>query len=311
MIMNPFVFTVNPAVYLIIAMVVWGSSFAAMKLAVTVYDPILITFVRLLIASGVFLGLRRGFGPIRYRRGDWRWLTLMALFEPVLYFALEANALRFTSSAAAATVIALLPLSVALAAQWLLHEVVSGRLYAGLLVSVVGVILLTGTDEQTALSPQPWLGNALEFLAMLCAVGYTLAVKRLSAHYSALLLTAAQAFIGSVLYLPLLPFAAIPVVVDGPAMLAVLYLGAVVSVLAYLCYNYALGQLPASQVAAYSSLIPVFAAFFGWWLVGETLTLVQSIAMLLVLAGVIYSQTGSATLDSQAVLNPVKSQPAG
>ena len=88
--------------------------------------------------------------------------------------------------------------------------------------------------------------------------------------------------------MPLLPFAAIPVVVDGPAMLAVLYLGAVVSVLAYLCYNYALGQLPASQVAAYSSLIPVFAAFFGWWLVGETLTLVQSIAMLLVLAGVIY-----------------------
>ncbi|MCC9000348.1 MAG: DMT family transporter [Candidatus Contendobacter sp.] len=305
--MNPLVFACNPAVYLIAAMLIWGSSFAAMKLAVAVYDPILITFVRLLIASGVFWGLRRWFGPIRYRQGDWRWLMLMALFEPVLYFALEANALRFTSSAAAATVIALLPLSVALAAQWLLHETVSGRLYAGVLASVVGVILLTGSDEQTALSPQPWLGNALEFLAMLCAVGYTLAVKRLSAHYPALFLTAAQAFIGSVLYLPLLPFVEITGVVDGPAMLAVLYLGAVVSVLAYLCYNHALGQLPASQVAAYSSLVPVFAAFFGWRLLDETLTMVQGIAILLVLAGVIYSQTRVATLDPQPALNPVKS----
>ena len=68
---------------------------------------------------------------------------------------------------------------------------------------------------------------------MLCTVGYTLAVKRLSAHYPALFLTAAQAFIGSVLYLPLLPFAELTGVIDGPAMLAVLYLGAVVSVLGH------------------------------------------------------------------------------
>lgn len=307
MTINPFVLMRNHVACLMVAMAVWGSSFAAMKLAVAVYDPILITFARLLIASGVFLGLRRRFGPIRYRRGDWRWLMLMALFEPVLYFALEANALRFTSSAAAATVIALLPLGVALAAQWLLREVVSGRLYAGVLASVAGVILLTGSDEQTALSPQPWLGNTLEFLAMLCAIGYTLAVKRLSAHYPALFLTAAQAFIGSALYLPLLPFAELTGVIDGPAMLAVLYLGAVVSVLAYLCYNHALSQLPASQVAAYSSLIPACAALFGWWLLGETLTLVQGVATLLVLAGVVYSQTGAAILDPQPALSPVKS----
>lgn len=296
----------NPTVYLTAAMLIWGSSFPAMKLAVAVYDPILITFGRLIIASLVFLGLRRWFVPIRYRRGDWKWLILMALFEPVLYFVLEANALRFTSSAAAATVIALLPLSVALAAQWLLREAVTGRLYAGVAISVVGVILLTGTGEETALSPNPWLGNALEFLAMLCAVGYTLAVKRLSARYPALFLTAAQAFIGGVLYLPLLPFAEFAATIDWPALLAVLYLGAVVSVLAYLFYNRALGLLPASRVAVYSSLIPVFGAFFGWLLLGETLSLVQGAAVLLTLAGVVYSQTGPAIADD---LQPLAESP--
>lgn len=296
----------HPALFLIAAMVIWGGSFAAMKLAVAVYDPILITFGRLVIASLVFMALWRWLGPVRYRRGDWKWLALMALFEPVLYFVFETNALRFTSSAAAATVIALLPLSVAVAAQWLLREVVTGRLYAGVLISVVGTILLTGAGEETALSPNPWLGNALEFLAMLCAVGYTLVVKRLSAHYPALFLTAVQVFLGGVLYLPLLPFAEFTMTVDWPALLAVLYLGAVVSVVAYLFYNHALGLLPASQVAIYVSLIPALGAFFGWLLLGETLNLVQGAAILLTLGGVIYGQTGSVATDPEPVTQPAE-----
>ena len=297
----------TPAVYLVAAMVIWGSSFATMKLAVAVYDPLLVTFARLLIASAVFIALRSRFGSIRYRPGDWRWLALMALCEPVLYFILEANALRFTSSAAAATIIAMLPLTVALAAQWLLREAVSGRVYVGVMISVAGCILLTSVGEETALSPQPWLGNGLQLLAMLCAVGYTLIVKRLSAHYPALFLTAMQAFIGTALYLPLLPFAEFSLTVSWSALLAVLYLGAVVSVLAYLCYNQALSLLPASQVAVYSSLIPVFAAAFGGWLLDEAFSLMQGLAIGLVLAGVVYSQTGPANLDPQPLPQPVKS----
>jgi len=296
----------HPALYLIAAMLIWGSSFAAMKLAVAVYDPILITFGRLVIAALVFLALWRWLGPVQYRRGDWKWLLLMTLFEPLLYFVFEANALRFTSSAAAATVIALLPLSVALAAQWLLREAVTGRLYAGVLVSCVGVMLLTGTGEETALSPHPWLGNTLEFLAMLCAVGYTLVVRRLSAHYPALFLTAVQAFLGGALYLPLLPFAEFTAAVDWSALLAVGYLGAVVSVLAYLFYNHALGLLPASQVAVYVSLIPALGAFFGWLVLGETLNLTQGAAILLTVAGVGYSQTGTSAAEPEPTTQPAE-----
>lgn len=64
------------------------------------------------------------------------------------------------------------------------------RLYTGVLASVAEVVLLAGAGEETALSPNPWLGNALEFLAMLCAVGYTLVVRRLSVRYPALVVLA-------------------------------------------------------------------------------------------------------------------------
>jgi len=308
--MNFRIFDRHPAFYLIMAMLIWGSSFAAMKRAVMVYDPIVITFARLLISALVLLPFWRRMGAVHYRRGDWKWLLLMALCEPVLYFVFESNALRLTSSAAAATIIALLPLTVALAAQWLLREVVTGRLYVGLLVSVAGVVLLTGMGNETELSPHPWLGNTLEFLAMLCAVGYTLVVRRLSAHYPALFLTAVQAVIGSALYLPLLPFATFTTAVDGTALLAVWYLGAVVSVLAYLCYNQALSVLPASRVAAYASLIPVLSVFFGWVLLGETLSWLQGGAVLLTLAGVVYSQSGTTDPQSPSPRGGVKPVPA-
>lgn len=57
-----------------------------------------------------------------------------------------------------------------------------------------------------------------------------------------------QAFIGAALYLPLLPFAEFSLTVSWPALLAVLYLGAVVSVLAYLCYNQALTSCPPARL---------------------------------------------------------------
>jgi drug/metabolite transporter (DMT)-like permease len=263
-----------------------------MKLALETYDPMLVAFSRVTLAALVFLMLWRYFGRIDYRVGDWKWLVLMAFFEPFLYFVMETQALRFTSSAAAATIIALLPLSVAIAARFILQERLTGRLWTGLTLAVGGALLVTWSGEATDTAPAPLLGNALEFLAMLAAVGYTLMVKQLSNRYSAFFLTAVQSFVGSVLFLPPL------LLTNGFAgaewswqpVAAIVYLGAIVSVLAYLMFNHALSQMPASKVSVFTSLIPVFAAGFGWLLLGERIGLIQGLGILLVVAGLLYGQ---------------------
>lgn len=109
------------------------------------------------------------------------------------------------------------------------------------------------------------------------------------------------------LYLPLLLFAEFTTTVDWPALLAVLYLGAVVSVLAYLFDNHALGLLLASQVTVYVSPIPALGAFSGWLLLGEMLNLTQGAAILLTVAGVVYSQTGSRVAELEPATQPVES----
>ncbi|HYQ92786.1 MAG TPA: DMT family transporter [Candidatus Competibacteraceae bacterium] len=277
---------------LILAALIWGSSFTATKSALATLDPVMVAFSRLVIAMPFLLLLWRRFGPIWYQRGDWKFLLSMALFEPFLYFILEAHALRLTSSAAAATIIALLPLAVALTAYLVLREQVARRLWAGLFIALAGTLLLIWSGQATALAPNPLLGNLLEGFAMLTAVGYTLLVKQLSARYSALFLTATQTFLGAILLLPFAWNSTAGQLQTAPwqTWLILLYLGTMVSIGAYFLYNRALSKLPANQVVLYISLIPVFAALFDWLFLGETLNWLQSSATLVVAAGVIYSQ---------------------
>jgi len=289
---NPLLFAWSPLVGLLLAIFFWGSSFAVMKFALETFDPFLVAFGRLFIASLVFLAGWRWVGAIHYHPGDWKWLTAMAFFEPFLYFVCETHALQLTSSAAAATIIALLPLVVAVAARFMLHEALTARTVIGMIVALLGVLLLTWSGEINDKAPNPLLGNLLEVLAMLAAVGYTLLVKVLSQRYSAVFLTAMQSFIGSALYLPflLLPSTRSVESFSWPAVWAVIHLGVVVSVVAYILFNHALSKMTVTRVMIFTSLIPVFAAFFGWTLFAETINAKQAIAIAMVVAGVFYAQ---------------------
>ncbi|MGV8488790.1 EamA family transporter, partial [Pseudomonas aeruginosa] len=82
--------------------------------------------------------------------------------------------------------------------------------------------------------------------AMLCATGYSLLLKQLSAISSAFALTAMQAFVGTLFFLPLaLASADLPSQPSALGIQAVVYLGVVVTVGAYGLYNFGVGRLPA------------------------------------------------------------------
>jgi drug/metabolite transporter (DMT)-like permease len=161
-------------------------------------------------------------------------------------------------------------------------------------------------------APQPLLGNFFELLAMVCATGYTLLLKHLSARYSPFILTAMQAFIGSVFFLPLAAVGSgVPPAPSGQGLFALVYLGSVVTVGAYGLYNFGVSRLPASQATGFINLIPVFTLVFAWLLLGERLNGQQLLAAGLVFAGVALSQWRSATpapaaCPSTSVTGPAK-----
>ncbi len=128
---------------------------------------------------------------------------------------------------------------------------------------------------------------------MVCAAGYTIALKSLTERYSPFFLTAMQAFIGCIFYLPLLllPNTALPTTFHVVPGLAVIYLGAVITLGAYGLYNFGLKYVPANKAVSFVNLIPVISVLLGWLILGETFNLNQCLAAVVILGGVTLSQT--------------------
>lgn len=275
----------------VIAMALWGSSFIGLKIAFVDIPPLWVIWARMAIGSVIFLAAWRWRGRCEYRAGDWKYLLGLSVCEPCLYFLFEALALQYTSAAQAGMITALLPLMVAVGAFVFLRERISRAALFGFLIAVVGSVWLSVSGSADAQAPAPLLGNFLEFLAMLCAVGYILTLKHLSTRYSPFLLTALQSFVGVVFFLPLAWISApLPAAVSSTSLLAVLYLGVVVTVGAYGLYNYSVSHLPASQASAFVNLIPMFTLVFATVLLGERLNGEQIAGAVLVFVGVALSQ---------------------
>jgi len=292
-----------PFFSLILAMLLWASSFVALKLAFRGYHPMQVIFGRMFIASLCFVVFIPSFRKLNWRRRDLKYLLIMAICEPCLYFTFEAKALELTTASQAGMITAMLPLLVAIMAWRLLKEHITRQTLAGFTLAIFGAIWLSLASDASTEAPNPLLGNFCEFLAMVCAAGYMVSIKYLTDNYPPLFLTAFQAFVGSLFFFPflLLPDIGFPTELNNGPFLAIVYLGTFITFGAYGCYNYSVSHMPASQAAGYVNLIPVFSVILGILILGESLNMFQLLACGLVFIGVGISSWRRATVLVQPI----------
>ena len=281
-----------PVLSLLVASLLWGSSFVVFKYTFGVYDRWVVVFGRLAVASLCFVFMPGVFRNVRFRWADLPALLFMALCEPCFYYLFEARALTNTTASQAAMITAILPFLVALAARGILRESFSPRMLTGFCLATLGAVLLSVSADVLEDAPHPALGNFQEFLAMVCATGYIVSARHLSARYGPLFLTAVQTCVGALFFLPFLflPSTVLPVALSPVAVLAIAYLGIFVSLAAYALYNFGVSRLTAGRAAAFINLIPAFALLLGWVALGERLNAVQWLAAAVIFFGVWLSQ---------------------
>lgn len=283
---------------LFLAMLLWSSSFIALKYAVVEYHPMVMVTGRLFVAVALLAVFwkwiyKKPVGTIS--RKDWWLLLVLGLLEPSLYLLLEGYAMRLTTASQAGMIVASQPIFVLLLAFVILKEKVRRRTAIGFVLALWGVIWLCADAVATEHAPDPLLGNILECLAMVCGAMYVITAKKLSAACSPLLITAVQAVVGLLFFLPLLALPNVNLPVSFPLVptLAVVYLGLMVSLVSFVLFNYSIVRLPAAQTGAFLNLVPIMTVFLGMSLMGDTLTVGQWIASALVMCGVLLSQYGS------------------
>lgn len=278
---------------LLAAMIIWSTSFVALKITFRSYDPMFVIWCRQALASLLFLFvIKKLWKKCTYRQGDYKLLLLMAIFEPCLYFLFEAMAITNTTASQAGILTSTLPILVAIAAFFTLEEKTNSITWIGFITAVAGAAILSIYSEVTVNAPNPVLGNFLEFCAMVCAAGYTISLKRLSSRYNPFFLTAFQCFTGSIFFLPFIftrgkvfptEFLVYPVT-------GIIYLGVFVTIGAYGLYSVGISKVKAGTAAAFVNLIPVFTMFFSWIFLGEKMNSVQYCGCGLIFTGVYLSQ---------------------
>jgi drug/metabolite transporter (DMT)-like permease len=284
-----------PVAALFAAVLLWGGSFAAMRLSVQAMSPWSVMWLRMAIALAVILPFAGRLKIEAYRRGDWKLIGPMVLFQPCFYFLLESNALCYTTSSQAGVISAFVPILVAVGAWMILAEPLGKRTLAGLFLSVTGVAILSLSGRPDSAAANPLLGNVLELGAMACAAVNMIMVKRLCDRYNPWLLTALQVVAGTLFFSPglVLLLREPGVAWTPPLILSIVFLGALVTLGAFGLYNWGMSRIPASRASVFINLVPVTAVAVGWMVMGESLNGLQCVAAAAVVIGVGISQKGS------------------
>ncbi len=288
----------SPLAYIAVtaAMIIWGASFVATKIALSAVPPYTLVFARFSLAAAVLFPLwlwrRREKLHLRHLLG----LGLLGLLDPGLYYVFETLGLLHTSASAASLIIAAVPVFVTVLAALFLHESVKTAGILGIILTMIGVAFLTVKDFDVRLFFQgSWFGNLLILGAALCAACYTIISRRLSHLYHTWTLTLIQVGIGTLVYLPLAisewhrnlvhQAGAAPVA-------AVVFLSLFATLGAFLLYNFSLGTLEASRAAVFINVVPLVTVIIAWLYLHEHLDWRQSFGGMLIVSGVFLTTDG-------------------
>jgi drug/metabolite transporter (DMT)-like permease len=279
-----------PYLALSAAVLFWGLSFVATKVALESMPTFTLIFARFSIGSCIFLGLIAHYGVPRFTRKNQVKMFFTALFEPGLYFVFETIGLQHTTAPKAALIIAMIPVVVLLLASVFLKERSSPWSLFGIGLSLTGIAVLVGGDPDFRWARGGHLlGDLLIFGAVVSAALYIVCARDLGRNHSAREITSMQTLYGALFYTPAFLWELQEIqwsAITGRSIAALIYLAIFATGGAFLSYNYALTKISASRAAVFINGVPVVTAVGAWILLGEKLTMLQAWGGLLVLLGV-------------------------
>ena len=270
---------------------IWGSNFSVVKAALTEFSPLAFNAVRFVLASLVMAAFLATSGTrIRFEKGDALRLIGLGLLGNVVYQALFIHGVDWTRAGNAALMLSAVPLIVALLSVGLKHETISRAGWAGVALSIGGIVLiLWGSSRGLSFGSDTVRGDLTMLAAALAWSVYTVLSAPYVQRYGTLPVTAFTMWTGTIGL----------VAVSTPALLAqdwnsislgawggLVFSGALAIALAYILWYYGIRHLGSSRTAVYSNTVPIVALIVAWLTLGEVPTWVQMAGTVMILGGI-------------------------
>jgi len=276
----------------IFAVVVWGVSFIATKVALRDVSPVTVVWLRFAIGF-IILG-----AAVRMRwqfslpaRSDLGYFALLGFLGITFHQWLQSTGLQTAQATTTAWIVATTPIFIALLGWLVLKERLRWVQTLGILLATVGVLLVVTRGNLASLASGSF-GEPGDFLILLSAPNWAvfsiLSRRGLRRFPATLMMFYVMGF--GWLFTMLLLFAGpglseIPNL-TLPGWLGVIFLGVFCSGLAYIFWYDALQALPVAQAGAFVYLEPFVTLVVAALVLGEVVTLVSLLGGGVILLGV-------------------------
>jgi drug/metabolite transporter (DMT)-like permease len=276
----------------VFAVLVWGGSFIATKIALSEISPIAVVWVRFavgVIILGIAVALRHQFSfP---NRRELAYFTLLGFLGITFHQWLQSTGLVTAQASTTAWIVSTTPIYMALFSWLFLHEKLNWLQMSGIALAAIGVLLVVSKGEIRGLIGMKFATSG-DFLIMISAPNWAVfsilsrsGLKRHQATQMMFFVMAIGWLFTSILFLNGSGFGEIGHLTWN-GWLGLGFLGVFCSGLAYIAWYDALQVVPASQVGAFLYIEPLVAVIVAWFILGEPLLVSSLIGGMIILIGI-------------------------
>jgi drug/metabolite transporter (DMT)-like permease len=274
------------------AVVVWGASFIATKVALADASPDTVVWLRFAMGVAVLgaaVVVRRELAPVPAR--ECAYFALLGFLGITFHQWLQSNGLVTSRASTTAWIITATPVFIALLGRLVLRERIGLARLAGIAVAAAGVLLVVGKGDLGGLLAGQF-GDPGDRLILLSAPNWAvfsvLSRRGLRVHPAGRMMFYVMTFgwlFSTVLFLRG-PGPGEIAAIGARSWLGIAFLGVFCSGLAYIFWYEALQHLPASQVGGFLYLEPLVAVLVAAQVLGEPIVAATLAGGGLILLGV-------------------------
>ncbi|GBD86429.1 putative amino-acid metabolite efflux pump [bacterium BMS3Abin03] len=274
---------------ILLAVIFWGSSFIAVKIALRELAPTTIVLFRLIIAviflASISFYTKQDFSLNIKNHGSIFFLALISVF----HLWIQVKALEFTTASASGWIVGTAPIFIALLGAIFFKEKLTIFKVTGILLAMLGLMLLITNGNLLSINLIKNKGDLMMLSSAFIWGVYSIANKKIALSYPPLMM---------IFYLFLMMAIMItPFTINGAALesiqnlslngwAAVLFLGLLCSGAAYVIWASALRDMDSAKVGAFLYLEPLFTVFAAWAILNEQITLLMLLSGMIILLGI-------------------------
>ena len=289
----------------IAAVIFWGVSFIATKIALDELVPLTIIFLRLILAviflTAIAVYTKRDFSVNLKNHGGILILALVAVF----HLWIQVTGMQYTTAAKTGWIIGTAPVFMALVGLAAFKESLTILKTTGILIAFFGLILLISHGD---LSSIDLISNKGDFLILASAFTwavYSAVNKKISLAYPPMMTIL---FLFLMMAIIISPFtindAAVQSVIHLSAVswVSILFLGILCSGAAYVMWASALKEMESAKVGAFLYFEPFVTVIASWIILNEKITLLMILAGIIITLGVVLVNVNLKTLLKKRIV---------